>query len=87
MTVCVKCQRMMKVKKVGEYFVEVVKGPLRKEGTAYKLWSGDVWECQECGNKVILTNERQHPVMESWEEYFAERISEVKMQAKDWDVE
>lgn len=61
--ICVKCQRFYKPKRTGTYFTEQMpRGPERAPpGTAapgkwtpYKVWCGDLWECQGCGNLLIV---------------------------------
>lgn len=63
--VCVPCQRFFRVKKNGFYFIEAMPKPgiptARVEpGTAepenwkpYKIWSGDLWQCDGCGAQII----------------------------------
>lgn len=59
--ICVPCQRFFRMKRSGYYFTEGM--PVHNEaaaGTAepegwrpYKLWSGDLYECQGCGAQII----------------------------------
>ena len=60
--ICVPCQRFFRMKKAGFYFTEGYPvGPGRAEpGTSepdkwkpYKIWSGDLWECQGCGAQIV----------------------------------
>jgi hypothetical protein len=60
--ICVPCARFYRPKKNGFYFLEgMPKGDARPQsGTAepekwkpYKLWVGDLWECQGCGATLI----------------------------------
>jgi hypothetical protein len=62
--VCVPCQRFFRAKKNGFYFIEgmPVGGVARAEpGTdhpeqwePYKLWVGDLYECEGCGAQTIV---------------------------------
>lgn len=61
--ICFPCQRFFRMKQAGFYFTEgmPVAGCGRPQpGTAapqdwqpYKVWSGDLWECEGCGAKII----------------------------------
>lgn len=59
--VCVPCRRFFRVKKTGFYFVEgmplgnnVKPGNEEPQGWGpYKVWSGDLWECQGCGARIV----------------------------------
>ncbi len=42
------CGRFMRVKKTSVTVEE-----LTEDGSPYKLWSADLWECVECGVEVI----------------------------------
>lgn len=39
---------------------------LLAEGSAYKLWDADLYQCADCGNQVITGFGRQ-PLAESWQ--------------------
>lgn len=59
--ICVKCHRFFRPKKTGYYFIEGMPvGTDVKPGNAepdkwipYKIWCGDLWECQGCGATII----------------------------------
>ena len=59
--VCVPCQRFMRMRRQGYYFLEGmprVAGaqPGLREPEAwrpYKLWAADLWECPDCGAQVL----------------------------------
>lgn len=60
--ICVPCQRFYRPKQNGYVFVEgmPVGGGSVPPGTShpelwqpYKLWRGDLWECQGCGHQTI----------------------------------
>jgi len=58
--ICVPCQRFYRPKKNGFSFVEGMPINNAKPGKAnadkwrpYKLWSGDLWECPDCGHQII----------------------------------
>lgn len=79
--ICVPCQRFYRPKKNGYYFVEgmpIVNGA--KPGTdepgcwvPYKLWVGDLWECEGCGSTIIVGTGRS-PVLEHYQSDFKETI-------------
>lgn len=60
--ICVPCQRFFRCKKTGFYFIEQMpKIGDALPGTAapedwqpYKLWSGDLFECEDCGSKIVV---------------------------------
>lgn len=60
--ICVPCQRFFRPKKTGFYFIEGMPTKTGAQaGTAepeswvpYKLWVGDLWECQGCGATVVV---------------------------------
>jgi hypothetical protein len=60
--ICVKCQRFYRPKKNGYGFIEAmpIGGFSAPAGTScpelwtpYKLWRGDLWECQGCGHELV----------------------------------
>jgi hypothetical protein len=72
----------MRLKNVGVEFIEMVQ---QDQPTAYRLWSGDAFECPECLFEVIATQATQQPIAEHYEEGFAERIKGA-VTAKEWNV-
>lgn len=61
--VCVPCQRFYRPAKNGFEFTEgmPVANNRPQPGLAepdkwkpYKLWSGDLWRCPDCGNEIIV---------------------------------
>ena len=60
--ICVPCQRFFRMQKSGFYFTEgMPTGNYRPpsgngssgEWKPYKIWSGDLWQCEGCGAKII----------------------------------
>lgn len=60
--ICVPCQRFMRCKKTGFYFLEGMPhgadwdGKSGKDSSGwipYKLWVGDLYECPDCGASTI----------------------------------
>ena len=62
--ICVPCQRFMRCKKSGYYFIEGKPwgddvehdGGVGKDSvgwTPYKVWCGDLWQCPDCLTQVI----------------------------------
>jgi hypothetical protein len=61
---CLACKVEMRCVKTGA-FVELV-----SDGSAYQVWSGDVFECPSCGAQVVAQYGRS-PVVESHEPHYA----------------
>lgn len=55
--VCVGCALFFRPKKNGVYFIEGM--PVMDKGNKtwvpYKLWSGDLWECNSCGGQLVIS--------------------------------
>lgn len=74
MTACPTCRRFYKVKKSGYYFEE---GMPRGAGWApYKLWVGDLYECEGCGAQVI-TGVGMEPLAEHYQKGYADTVARV----------
>lgn len=80
MFVCAKCNRAMRPKKNGFPFVELA------QDRPYKLWYGDLWECQDCGAEIVYTAWSQQPIAEHYQPDFAAKLESHKptVQAKEW---
>lgn len=59
------CGRFMRVK---ENSVTVEE--LHSDGTPYRLWDADLYECIECGHEVI-TGFGRAPLVEAWQRDYA----------------
>ena len=84
--VCVGCERFMRMKQAGYYFIEGMpkdsnQSPIGKGADdhwiPYKVWAGDLWECRTCGHQVI-SGLGQHPVAEHFEPDFADTIEKTR---------
>jgi hypothetical protein len=86
MFVCVQCNRQMRPKKNGFEFLEMAKmgQGYGSNPVPYRLWSGDLWECQDCGQEIVYTNPRQMPIAEHFQDGFAERCEKVGVSATDY---
>ena len=81
--ICVDCKRFYRVKKNGFFFIEGK--PKRNDaqpGTAepdqwepYKLWAGDLWECQGCGSQIVSGTGFQ-PISEHYLPDFEKKIKD-----------
>jgi len=79
--ICVPCQRFFKIKKTGFYFIEgmprdndTLPGTKEPENwKPYKVWVGDLWECQDCGSKVVVGC-GGGPLAEHYETDFLEQV-------------
>lgn len=79
--VCVPCRRFFRPKKSGFYFVEAMptenhaapgtESP--EKWTPYKVWAGDLWECEGCGAQVV-SGTGQHPVAEHYQPGFKDQM-------------
>lgn len=81
MTICCKCNQQMRPKKNGVYILEVLENGI----TPYKLWSGDLIECQNCGTEVVI-GFGLHPIAEHWQGDFQQKLESFKptYQVKQW---
>lgn len=91
--VCVKCQRFYRPIRNGFPFIEgmPIGGSRVPPGTEaphlwkpYKLWRGDLMECQGCGHQIVSGFARQ-PVAEHYMPHFGEAVEALgaKLQVND----
>lgn len=82
--ICVPCERFMRCKRSGYYFLEGKPhgGSVEWDGrygknsqgwTPYKLWAGDLFECDGCGASAIA-GVGQTRIAEHYEPDFAETV-------------
>jgi hypothetical protein len=79
--ICVPCQRFFKPEKTGFYFLEGMPfGERVKPGKAeahkwkpYKLWCGDRWKCEGCGEVIIVGTGRE-AIAEHYQDDFSEKV-------------
>lgn len=80
--ICVPCQRFYRPKKNGFAFIEAMPKTNDRPppGTAapdqwepYKLWMGDLWECQGCGHQLV-SGVGFNRIAEHYEPDFAEAV-------------
>jgi len=79
--ICIHCERFMRPKKNGVYFVEGMPTLPRSEGGVgkgatgwkpYKVWCGDLWICPSCEYQTIVgvgsapVAEQHAPGFDSW---------------------
>lgn len=87
--VCVPCQRFFRPKHNGESFLEMMP---RESGAPsgtkapelwepYKLWRGDLWECQGCKAQIVVGVGRA-PVAEYYEPGFEFDCQQAKVRIK-----
>lgn len=76
---CPKCRRMYRIKKNG---VNIEEGaPIGEpndhgeydEWTAYKLYKGDLWECEGCGAQLVVP--ARAPLGEHYEPDYARKLA------------
>lgn len=83
--ICVKCHRFYRAKKNGFYFVEGMPIGNRAEPGIendakwenYKLWSGDLWECQGCGH-LLIEGVGNQPIAEHYQPDFVKWVASCK---------
>lgn len=85
--ICVPCQRFFRMKTQGYMFLEGM--PKSSEGrplpgtqepekwTPYKLWAGDLWECEGCGAQIV-SGTGQSRVAEHYEADFMRLVNVYK---------
>jgi hypothetical protein len=90
--VCVPCERFMRMKKSGFYFLEgrptvqSAKPGLENPElwVPYKLWAGDLWYCPTCKTEIVAGFGAK-PMSEDYLPSFAElvKLLAVKFLVKD----
>ena len=94
--ICLPCERFMRPKRNGYYFVEGKPwgGGMEWDGergkdslgwTPYKVWVGDVWACPDCGSQII-NGVGIDPVAEHYQDGFDEvmtRTNARQLMVKD----
>jgi hypothetical protein len=79
--ICVECRRFYRPKKNGTAFIEGMPkfngaepgAEHAEDWKPYKLWMGDLWECQGCGHQTI-SGVGFNPLAEQYQPTFAEDI-------------
>jgi len=71
--VCVPCKLFFKIKKNG---VAIEEGMPNGDGSwgPYKLWQGDLWECQGCGAQIVRGFGQQQ-IAEHYESDYAANVA------------
>jgi hypothetical protein len=83
--ICIPCRRFFSVLRSGFYFLEgMPKDNGALPGTAepekwqpYKLWAGDIFECEGCGAKII-SGTAPHPIAERHHVDFEECVARLR---------
>ena len=68
---CVQCLTLLRPRK-NDVCVHIT----MNDGSAYKLWQADLWECPDCGNQVLMGFGNRHWA-EHYEEDFAKHLDGV----------
>ena len=68
--ICVKCNKQLKVVKVGVNVVE------RAEFGDYRLWAADLLECPNCKHQVV-SRFAERPQIEHYDDNFEDVLSEL----------
>ncbi len=89
--ICVPCHRFFRPKQTGIYFIEGMPEYKALPGNAepdkwkpYKLWSGDLWECPDCGAQIISGTGRDR-IAEHYQPDFQRQVEQLgaKIQVND----
>lgn len=70
--ICVPCKREMRLVKVG-----VIVEEHREDGSAYKIWGADLWECPTCGHQCIF-GFADRPIVYHFDPSYAESQKQVE---------
>lgn len=65
--ICVTCQRFFRCKKNDYFFIEGM--PQGEQWQPYKLWAGDLYECEGCG-ATIISGVARCPIREHYQQDF-----------------
>lgn len=71
---CVNCRKYFHIKKNGVFVEEGM--PVNRDGTEwapYKLWNGDLYECEGCG--TLLHIPAREPLAEHYQADYAEQVN------------
>lgn len=78
--ICVPCERFMRPKRNGYYFLEGMPATQRPDigkgadgWEPYKLWVGDLWECPTCHHQLV-SGVALHPIAEHYEPDFQRQV-------------
>ena len=74
--VCVPCRTFYQPAKNGTYFEEGMPAETAGAWDSYKLWVGDLWECQACGAQIIVGVGRE-PLAEHHQPDYAATVARV----------
>lgn len=82
--ICVPCERFMRPKRNGFYFIEGMpignRAPAGKGTDAhwkpYKLWVGDLWECPDC-HATVVSGVGNAPIAEHYQTHFTATVERV----------
>jgi len=89
--ICCKCQRFFRVKKNGYRFIEAMPKPGERpkpgieeneKWTPYKLWVGDLYECQGCGSQIV-SGFGNAPISEHYMQDFKESVTFAEKATND----
>lgn len=66
---CPRCRRFFRVRKVGVFWEEGMPktNDLAGEWVPYKLWAGDLLECEGCGAQLIIPPPARQPIAEHYQ--------------------
>lgn len=70
--VCVECEKEYKPHRNGVYLVEMFNTPPQP----YKVWHSDMWQCRNCGNRVI-SGFAEKPLKEHFQNGFDEWFDDL----------
>jgi len=68
--ICVKCKIEYEPFENGAYVAEMF-----QRNKIYKIWSGDIWQCPICENKIVV-GFGQNPVAHHFEKEFVKKLKD-----------
>jgi len=84
MPVCLSCSKVFRVQKIGVRLEEMMPAGSDRPGewASYKLWSGDLLECPECGLRIVARFGMK-PLAEHYQPDYAHMARTAISQVKD----
>lgn len=75
--VCVKCEKEMRLERSGVLVEEHM-----DDGSPYKIWAADLWECEKCHHQCLL-GFGDSPIAHHYDlDYYVEKQKKVEFHIK-----
>ena len=79
--ICVKCQKAMRVDKIGVHIILMAYNPPRP----YEVWQGDVWKCPKC-NAEFVARYGDHAIAMHFQPKFEEELANLRRSSTTYEV-